>query len=61
VSNRPYYLKQATILLEIASRISVKADAAQLIQQANQHKRLADACLKDEEAEGGGIADGNPD
>jgi len=43
-------LQQAGVLFELASKMSVKADAERLIRRANEHQLLAEAMPPDEEA-----------
>jgi hypothetical protein len=44
---REYYLAQAQVLFELASKMSVKADAERLIARANEYQILADAMPRD--------------
>ena len=39
---REYYLRQAEVLFELASKMSLKLDAEQLISRANEYQMLAD-------------------
>jgi hypothetical protein len=45
---REYYLRQAQALFELASKMSVKADAERMIARANEYQILSDAMPPDD-------------
>jgi hypothetical protein len=45
---RDYYLRQAQVLFDLASKMSLKVDAERLIARAHEYQILADAIPPDD-------------